>query len=499
MKSKRFLAFLLAAQMLLVTACSETPENTDDTSAPAAETPAVTGETTPAETERELTDLEKRAAIPDNLPERSYDGKAFRVMTTDSKEYQFRVEELTGESTNDAVYNRNLLVEDRFDAKIETVLDPAPYSSIDALVLSGVNSVELVDHFEYKAYVPISHGNYLDWNKIPMIDQNQPWWNKVSNDASTINGKLYCIVGDLSITGMRYTYAMFYNMDLMEDYGYSSDTMYGYVKEGTWTIDKLTEVASSIHADNNGNGKDDAGDTFGFAYWRYYGNDVWVTAVGENVTSMENGQLVISLGTEKVFDTLNKLITLVYETPGAHKYEDENEGRAEFTSGNIAIQPLLFDDCYSRLRNVEFSYGILPFPKYDEAQTAYHTISMDQHSVFGTPKTLPEDSYEFVGIMMEVLNAETYKTVYPEFFDAALKGKYSEDAVTAEMIDLIMAGRVFEFSFQFGEYLSNLPYMFRYCLYENNPNLASKLKMVQKPIQKQLEKLYSFYTDEAAE
>ena len=497
-KSKRIIAFLFAAQMLLMTACSESAVNTGETDAAAGETAAVV-ETAAAETEAELTELQKRAAISDNLPEKSYDGKAFRVMTTDSKDYQFRVEELTGESTNDAVYNRNLRIEDRFDVSIETVIDAAPYSSIDAIVLAGVNSVELVDHFEYKAYVPISHGNYLDWNKIPMIDQNQPWWNKVSNDASTINGKLYCIVGDLSITGMRYTYAMFYNMDLLEDYGYTADTMYGYVKEGVWTIDKLTEVASNIHEDANGDGKDNAGDTFGFAYWRYYGNDVWVTAIGEKVTSMENGELVISLGTEKVYNTLQKLITLVYETPGAHKYEDENVGRAEFTSGNIAIQPLLFDDCYARLRDVAFSYGILPFPKYDEEQTGYYTISMDQHSVFGTPKTLPEDNYEFVGIMMEVLNAETYKTVYPEFYDAALKGKYSEDAVTAEMIDLIMDGRVFEFSFQFGEYLSNLPYTFRYCLYNNDPNLASSLKRVEKPIKKQLEKLYSFYADEAAE
>jgi len=159
----------------------------------------------------------------------------------------------------------------------------------------------------------------------------------------------------------------------------------------------------------------------------------------------------------------------------------------------------MFDDCYSTLRDVEFAYGVLPYPKYDEEQPGYYTNSMDQHSVFGTPKTLPEGDYEFVGIMMEVLNAETYKTVYPEFYDAALKGKYSEDTATAEMIDLIMDGRVFEFSFQFGEYLSSLPYMFRNCLYNNDTNLSSSLKKVQKSLKKKLQEMYSFYADEEAE
>ncbi len=498
MKFKRVIAFLLAAQMLLMTACSDATVSTDDTGSAAGETSANAGETAAAETE-EMSDLQKRAAIPDNLPAKTFDGKAFRVMTTESKEYQFRVEELTGESTNDAIHDRNLRIEDRFDVNIETVIDATPYSSIDALVLSGTSTVELVDHYEYKAHVPISRGNYLDWNTIPMIDQNQPWWNKVSNDGSTINGKLYCIIGDLSLTGMRFTYAMFYNMDLMQNYGYSSDTLYGYVKEGVWTIDKLTEVASSVHADANGDGEANGGDTFGYAYWNYHGTDVWVTAIGERVTSMEGNELVITLGTEKVFSTLEKLNTLVYETPGAHKFTDENEGRSEFISGHIGIQPLMFDDCYTHLRDVEFAYGVLPYPKYDEEQPGYYTNSMDQHSVFGTPKTLPADDYEFVGIMMEVLNAETYKTVYPEFYDAALKGKYSEDTATAEMIDLIMDGRVFEFSFQFGEYLSSLPYMFRNSLYNNDTNLSSSLKKVQKSLKKKLQEMYSFYADEAAE
>ena len=95
--------------------------------------------------------------------------------------------------------------------------------------------------------------------------------------------------------------------------------------------------------------------------------------------------------------------------------------------------------------------------------------------------------------MMEALNAESWKTVYPAFYDTALKNKYSEDATTAQMIDLIMDGRVYEFSFQFGEYLQSLPYMFRNQLYSGQNNLASTLQKSQKQLNKLLEKVYAMY------
>ena len=164
-----------------------------------------------------------------------------------------------------------------------------------------------------------------------------------------------------------------------------------------------------------------------------------------------------------------------------------------FIAGRVAIMPMMFEDCYGPLRDMENAYSVLPYPKYDEAQQEYYTNSMDQHSVFGTPVTLPESRYEFLGIMMEALNAESWKTVFPAFYDTALKNKYSEDATTAQMIDLIMGGRVYEFSFQFGEYLQSLPYMFRNQLYSGQNNLASTLQKNQKSLNKLLEKVYAMY------
>ena len=489
MKPKRLTAMLLAALLFLsAAACSNAPENSD----PASEVPSAdeAGTEAPAEAEDPMT---SRLSIPDNLPDVKFNGQEYRVLTTDSKEYQFRVEELTGEVTNDVIFNRDKTVEERFDMAIGTVISGAPYNEILNFVNAGTNECELVDHFEYKAYTPIQKGCYLDWNTIPHIDQSQPWWNTDSNAGSTINGKLFCIVGDLSVTAMQFTYAMFFDMDLTEQYGYSASDLYGTVFEGRWTLDELRNVCGSIWTDLNTNGKSDDGDVLGYAYWNYHGTDVWVTAMGETITKYEDGQIVVTLGSEKVSNALDKVIALVYETPGSYRFSDETHGRNEFIAGRIAVMPMMFEDCYGPLRDMEYAYGVLPYPKYDEQQERYYTNSMDQHSVFGVPVTLPADEYEFMGIVTEVLNAESYKTVTPAFYDIALKNKYTEDPVTAQMIDLIMDGRIYEFSFQFGEFLSNLPYMFRYELYNGQNNLASTLKKNQKAINKRLEQIYKCY------
>ncbi len=65
------------------------------------------------------------------------------------------------------------------------------------------------------------------------------------------------------------------------------------------------------------------------------------------------------------------------------------------------------------------------------------------------------------------------------------------------MIDIIMAGRKFEVSFQFGEkHFARLPYLFRDMLLSPTLKLASKWASVEKNINKKLEEFYSQFEDE---
>ena len=497
---KRIFALLLA--MLLtaasMTACGESAENSDapaaDSTAPAAE------ETVPAE-EEAGSEEDARLALPDNLPDVKYDGREFRTLTTDGyASYGFDystelvAEDLNGDACNDAVYNRDVKIEDRFDAKITCAMDATPSTYIATMVTSGSDEYEIVGMYDFLSYNPINAKAIFNWMEVPNLDLSQPWHNKLANEGATINGRLFTICSDLSITSMLYTHAIFFNAPLLSDYGYSTEDMYTLVKEGKWTIDKMIEITSPMYVDVDGNGKRDETDTYGFAYSVWNAADVWLSAFDQSVVKPSADGVEITFMTDKTVAIVEKLCDWHYNSGCFCNYAKIYAEESYLKEGSLVMAPIRFKACFDTLRDMDAQYCMIPFPKWDEAQENYLTNADDKFTVFAIPLTA-DGSLDFIGVLYEALSAESYKTVYPAYYDTALKGKYSSDPTTAEMVDLIMAGRNFDFSFQFGDsYFQQLPYWVRQAIQSNDTAVATRYAKIQKALTKGLSKsLYPLY------
>lgn len=494
---KRALCLILAALMLVsVTACSETKDNSGSETKKTenASTPNAGADVSESESEEELTDYEKRQLIPDNLPEITFNGASFDALTTDeirSINYaaEIAVEDITGDACNDAVYNRNLDVESRFEVKITSKDQATPEDQIRVMAQAGTNDYDIVSIRDYRAYVPISTEVAINWMEVPNVDTTQVWLNPVANEQATINNRLFAITSDLSTSSLTLSHAIFFNVDIMENYGYSSSDLYALVKEGKWTIDKFSEIASTIYEDKNGNGEKDKDDLFGYGYYPEVCVDVWQVAFDQPVISIEGNEIIPTIMCDKSVSIIEKLTSMKTTNPGVHQYTSGAlEEETYFSNGLLAMAPLRFQAAFSVLRDMDTQYSMLPYPKWDEAQENYYTNADDKYSVFVIPLSSASE-LEMIGTVFTALSAESYKKVYPEYYDTALKGKYSSEAETAEMVDLIVAGRKFDFSFQFGEtYLSRMCYLFRDMLLNNKTDLASEYKAKEKPLTKQIEK-----------
>ena len=495
---KRILTLLLAASMLLSSAaCSENAA--DDTSASPADTTANAADTEAVE---ETAGETSRADLKDNLPEISFDGREFRAASTTTTQYEFYSEEITGEATNDAVYNRNLLIEDRFNTKIV----PVEYSGLSAitsdvatLVAAGTDAYEVVSHFAYKAYTPIRARAHRNWLDVENIDLTMPWWNKLANDQSTINGFLYTITGDLNISSLLNTYAMFFNIDLAEDYGITAESLYNAVYEGTWTVDKFIEITSAIYQDQNGNGVKDNDDTYGFAAWPGISADAWLAAFDQPISGKdENGFPTPVFMTDKTISAVEKISNFYYNTQGC--YADMGTPEYEvtmFVNNQVIMVPSVFNDAFTQYRTMDAAYGIVPYPKWNEAQERYLTNARDQYTILGLPAFKGDEDLEFIGVITEALAAESYRSVFPQYYDIALKGKYSVDRDTANMVDLVLSGRNFDFAFLFGESeFQRLPYMFRDLLAERSTDVASKYKRMQKLLDRSVGKMSELFMEQ---
>ncbi|MBP3293802.1 MAG: hypothetical protein J6N32_08620, partial [Clostridia bacterium] len=348
----RLMSVLLAALMLsssfAMFACGESNVNTETQTANTTASTPTAGDTADVIDESKLSDYERRQLIPDNLPAVNYDGAEFRVMTRETfAGWQYSteiwVEELNGDACNDAVFNRNVAIEERFGVKISATEDTDAQNKIKTFVTAGTPDYHLVSYFDYQTYIPVTAGVLMNWLEAPMVDLNQPWHNKLANDGATINGILYSICSDLSITSMTYTHAIFANTEMLADFGYLANDVYGFIKEGSWTIDKLIEMTNSMYIDKNGNGRADTEDTYGFGYQITNPGDVWLTAFGEKVSTYteENG-VEITFMSDKTVSILEKLLDWHYNTSGFTKLSTQYDEEKYFLDEKLIMAPMRF-------------------------------------------------------------------------------------------------------------------------------------------------------------
>ena len=166
--------------------------------------------------------------VTEAVTEATYEGAIARMEGTDFGGYEFRVmdrsdeadpnwvtidvwsEGETGDTINDAVYQRNEKIESRFNTKISIVSQGATDREatpkfLNKIAMAGDDAAELCAYVNYMAYIPIGQRSCLDWTEVPNVDLTQPWHNKHANDGATVNGKLFAICSDLSISSMTYT------------------------------------------------------------------------------------------------------------------------------------------------------------------------------------------------------------------------------------------------------------------------------------------------------
>ena len=497
---KRVLSLLLAALFVVsvLASCSET--GTTEEKDPAAQTAAPSSENTET-AEEELSALEQRKRIPDNLPDVKFDGRDYLVETEARKVFEILSEEITGESTNDEVYNRNLRIEQRFEVKIGVIENESPYNEIVTSVTAGMHDYDIAGFINFLTLTPVSAHVLYNWLDIPRVDLEQPWHNKLANDDAMINHKLFAINSDLSISTLLYTYGMFFNYRIMDQYGYTSSALYDIVFEGKWTVDRLKEISAGIWEDTNGNGKHDENDIHGYGVINGQINthDVWLAAldISPLLIIRDRDDFEVTFFSDRTVTSLEKVNDLYHRSEGTFFGGSDWRGIPKmFAEGKLAMSQLYFGETTESLGAMEDTYGILPLPKLDEEQTGYYTNCWDQFTVFAVPLTMPEEDGEFVGTIYEALCAETYKTVFPAYYDVALKSRYSAEPATAQVIDIIMAGRKLDFTFQYGSKLLDLPYLFRRMVVDDDSNVASRFKKIQKSLNKNIEKFVdSFYDD----
>ena len=171
-------------------------------------------------------------------------------------------EDLSGDIVEDAVFERNKMVEERLGVKIECIQDGNAIDKVVIAVNGGSAEYDVMidpcwrtaPKFVGNFFRNLRETKYLDFDKI--------WWNQSFNHEVLYKDAQYGITGAMVLSLYRRTFVTVFNKDIFTEA--NQPFLYEYVDNGTWTLDKQTEMVPLFHQDNGNNKQDQTGDIYGF-------------------------------------------------------------------------------------------------------------------------------------------------------------------------------------------------------------------------------------------
>ena len=486
---------MLALFCLSAVACAQ---SNDDPTVETTTAQAVADNTPTDDTStvvEETTAPQKLTSLPDDL---TFGGETVTFLYwKDVERPEFFTDGMNADNVNDAIYQRNLNVEDRLKVKLEYIGEAGNVGNCDNFLKKVQNSFNAGEVYDILAShsrtggVVAAGGMAMDLLSIDdsYIDLEMPWWPQSLIDTATIGDKMYFISGDISTNTLHFMYGVYYNADQIVTLGLEDPT--DLALDGTWTLNKLIAMSENLYQDNNGNDKKDFGDSFGLTTLYYHADSFYSGAGMRWIDKDANGVTRISpdYASEKAINLAEKLAAwfntndCYTENNNANTYNTFSQGRSLFAQNRIYIADNMHS---SGLNNATFKYGVVPIPKYEETQERYYTT-------VGNPFTLYEimtgcEKTERATAVLECLGEEGYNLTTPAIFEVNMKYKYSSDDRTAQAFDIIRSSIVFDLGRIFGENLNKMSEVYsKACI--ANQSWASSAKASNKMTERLLAKL----------
>ena len=493
MKQKKMLTVLFALLMLTgsFASCGESAADTGSAGTEPAGTAEVSAEeAVPEETE---------PADPlEHLPANDYAGEDFHFLIRNFPDWidDMVAEEMTGEVVNDAVFRRNSETAERYNITITHQLSSNSNYETDAKssILAGDDSYDLVVPHGRCAHIYANEGLVLDWNQLKYVDLTQSYWDADAARSFTLPGGLFTMTGDLSYQSVGACNAMLFNKNYFDEYqlAYPYDT----VKEGKWTFDMFAGMVEGYSRDINGDGVLGEGDIYGYGTFHWVGPIQAFYTSGSRVVDNVDGTFMFNVYNERSINMFERYFTL-YDSVNVWKVpltEQQNGATAQmFRKGGMLFADLNVTEVLA-LRDMDHEFGILPWPKYDEASSYLSNVDAGVN-MFVVPIT--NSNPEMTGLVLETLCILGREYVIPSYYDVALKTRDSRDEESSAMLDIIVENRVFDLGYYNADFGGGYDSHFATIATSGSREFASWYQKNEKVANKLLTKIYEKYEKRA--
>jgi len=476
----KYLSVLLLAALFL-TSCSSGDAGTQSEQS---------GETTALEV---TSATETTAEIPtyEPLPEYDMEGNETVILVTKDPaavkwdSMDFNHEGITGEPLNDAVYERNTAIEERYNTAIKVTGAVQPAKALRTAVTAGDDVYDICLEAISRASIIAQEGLLHNLYDLPYLDFSQDWWDQNLERSCSFGGKLFFQLGDINYLDNDTTYAIYFNKDLFEKY--NVEFPYKAVLDGSWTLDMMYEISSKLSADLDGDGVINDNDQIGFlgetasTYYNFVGG-------GGVIADLDaDGLPRLRLTEEKMYNIYDKAFNMMADSDSslvAEHYTGKYKNAfldcelAKFINGTGAMNGSWLKNL-ATFRDMEDDFGLLPPAKYSESQDEYYTpLSLGFSNAVSIP--VIHSDPDTIALILEALARESVDTVTAAYFETCLERKYTRDNESNEMLKIILDSHMFDLGivYNWGNYFNLIKSMTK----EKTNTFASMLASTQESV-----------------
>ncbi len=370
-------------------------------------------------------------------------GEAYSVLnpsTTWNYYTTFNLEEQTGDALDDTVFARNRFIEEKFNTVIE--VHEVDVTEIAAHLINTIMSGDDVYDVAYmlgSRFNTLFSTDYLtNLDSITEFNFDEPWWDQNTFKITGIgDGGIYFASDYTSLIGFEGATCMFFNKQMLEDL--ALENPYELVRDGKWTLDavnRFTEAATNLNGDADFTWSATGNARYGFIGWDSVPESFWVAA-GLNTVEIVNGEPTFAADSERFYNVAEKIAKITSQEgyidlniSGADHYEQA------FKTGRCLMILGQLKSASSVLRDMEYDYGVLPNPKYDEAQESYFDYTPGGMLVLPITNANPDKT----AIIADAMAYYSFEKLLPVYYDSVLAYKGLRDSDSLEMLELVRQG-----------------------------------------------------------
>ncbi|MBP5271057.1 MAG: hypothetical protein ILO42_08890 [Clostridia bacterium] len=367
-------------------------------------------------------------------------------------------EEINGSTLNDAVYTRNVSVQEKHKLVIKPVFKSD--ANIEDAVTKSIKGGELVAHLveanqTYSTTMAIK-GNLYTLDELTGINMSKPYWSDSFLAGSSLRGKNYFAYSDANVHAFGATPCTIFNKKVHNDFNLES--IYALVDDLQWTFAKMSEMVKAVTGDLDGDQVITKDDRLGMIA-NTFCIDCFISGSGYPMIVKDDNDLPkLNILDEKFFTIIESIQSLCSAENGmflVDRTSTATEAREYWTEQAITSDRALFwignFKCVERLRSSPSDFGVVPIPMANADQGEY---KIHMQANIGASMSVPRSTsnFEEVSLILEDIAYQSSLDVMPAYMEVLIQGRSIRDVESLRCIQIIRNSYYCDMGFMLGNY-----------------------------------------------